>query len=339
MSETPIYPLLYPLRFEPVYQYRLWGGRRLAHWLKAPLPGNEPIGEAWLLSDRDEHPSRVAEGPLKGRTIGQLMEQSPRLILGKLAGRFRRFPLLLKFLDVDKMLSVQVHPPDGKAGLIPEGDTGKTEAWVVLEAGPESRIYAGLKPGTTPADLRTLSHETADKYLASFTPRRGQAVLIEAGTVHSLGDGVVVFEVQENSDVTFRLYDWDHIDPKTGHPRALQTEAALACIDFAQGAVQPIAPVMETMQPVLRERLVDCSHFRLWRLQSAAPFHVGAEDEPRVLVCIEGAGNVEYNGAGFAMEKGAVVLLPSAVGACGFRPESTVTLLEIAVAVAVPDHP
>ena len=333
MSETPIYPLLYPLRFEPVYQYRLWGGRRLAHWLKAPLPGNEPIGEAWLLSDRDEHPSRVAEGPLKGRTIGQLMEQSPRLILGKLAGRFRRFPLLLKFLDVDKMLSVQVHPPDGKAGLIPEGETGKTEAWVILEAGPESRIYAGLKPDTTPADLRTLSHETADKYLASFTPQRGQAVLIEAGTVHSLGDGVVVFEVQENSDVTFRLYDWDHIDPKTGHPRALQTEAALACIDFAQGSIQPTAPVMEAMQPAMRERLVDCSHFRLWRLQSAAPFHIGAEDEPRVLVCIEGAGSVEHNGADIAMEKGAVVLLPAAVGVCRFLPERPVTLLEIAVAV------
>jgi mannose-6-phosphate isomerase len=333
MSETPIYPLLYPLRFEPVYQYRLWGGRRLAHWLKAPLPGNGPIGEAWLLSDRDDHPSRVAGGPLEGRTIAQLMEQSAELILGKLAGRFRRFPLLLKFLDVDKMLSVQVHPPDGKAGLIPEGDTGKTEAWVVLEAGPESRIYAGLKPGTTPADLRTLSHETADKYLASFTPRRGQAVLIEAGTVHSLGDGVVVFEVQENSDVTFRLYDWDHIDPKTGHPRALQTEAALACIDFAQGSIQPTAPVMEAMQPAMRERLVDCSHFRLWRLQSAAPFHIGAEDEPRVLVCIEGAGSVEHNGADIAMEKGAVVLLPAAVGVCRFLPERPVTLLEIAVAV------
>jgi mannose-6-phosphate isomerase len=333
MTKSP----LYPLRFEPVYQYRLWGGRRLAHWLKAPLPGNEPIGEAWLLSDRDEHPSRVAEGPLKGCTIAQLMEQSPERVLGKLAGRFRRFPLLLKFLDVDKMLSVQVHPPDGKAGLIPQGETGKTEAWVVLEAGPESRVYAGLKPGTAPADLRALSHETVDKYLASFTPQRGQAVLIEAGTVHSLGDGVVVFEVQENSDVTFRLYDWDHIDPKTGHPRALQTEAALACIDFAQGAVQPIAPLMEMKQPVLRERLVDCSHFRLWRLQSAAPFQVGAEDEPRVLVCIEGAGSVEYNGADFAMEKGAVVFLPAAVGACGFRPESNATLLEIAV--AIPDHP
>jgi mannose-6-phosphate isomerase len=324
---------LYPLRFEPVFQYRLWGGRRLAHWLGTPLPGKEPIGEAWLLSDRDEHPSRVAEGPLKGRTIAQLMEQSPGLILGKLARRFRRFPLLLKFLDVDKMLSVQVHPPDGMADQLPEGETGKTEAWVVLEARPESRIYAGLKPGTAAADLHALSHETADQYLANFAPQRGQAVLIEAGTVHSLGDGVVVFEVQENSDVTFRLYDWDHMDPKTGHPRALQIEAALACIDFTQGAIHPVTPVTEMMVPVLRERLVDCSHFRLWRLQSAAPFQVGAEDEPRVLVCIEGAGSVEHNGADFAMEKGAVVLLPAAVGVCQLRPELPVTLLEIAIAV------
>src|SRR5271168_3567897 len=98
---------LYPLRFAPIYQYRLWGGRRLADWLKAPLPNDGPIGEAWLLSDRDEHPSRVADGPLKGRTIAQLMELSPKHILGKLAERFRRFPLLLKFLDVHQMLSVR----------------------------------------------------------------------------------------------------------------------------------------------------------------------------------------------------------------------------------------
>ena len=161
---------LYPLRFAPIYQYRLWGGRRLADWLKTPLPGDGPIGEAWLLSDRDDCPSRVAEGPLKGRTIAQLMEQSPKLILGKLAPRFRRFPLLLKFLDVREMLSVQVHPPDSKADLIPKGETGKTEAWVVLEAEPGSRVYAGLKPGTTAEDLRALSKQTVNNYLASFTP-------------------------------------------------------------------------------------------------------------------------------------------------------------------------
>src|SRR5271163_630241 len=143
---------LYPLRFEPIYQYRLWGGRRLTDWLKAPLPGDGPIGEAWLLSDRDEHPSRVAQGPLKGRTIAQLMEQSPKLILGKLAQRFQRFPLLLKFLDVQQMLSVQVHPSDSNTDLIPRGDTGKTEAWIVLKTEPTSRVFVGLKPGTTAED-------------------------------------------------------------------------------------------------------------------------------------------------------------------------------------------
>ena len=103
---------LYPLRFEPIYQYRLWGGRRLANLLSAPLPGDGPIGEAWLLSDREDHPSRVADGPLKGRSIGQLLHQWPEQLLGKLAGRFHRFPLLLKFLDVRDTLSVQVHPSD-----------------------------------------------------------------------------------------------------------------------------------------------------------------------------------------------------------------------------------
>src|SRR5512140_652395 len=145
---------LSPLWFEPIYQYRLWGGRRLAGVLAAPLPGDGPIGEAWLLSDRDDHPSLVANGPLKGRTIGQLLEQYPEQLLGKLAQRFRRFPLLLKFLDAREMLSVQVHPADTHTDLLPAGETGKTEAWVVLEARTESRIYAGLKPGTTADDLR-----------------------------------------------------------------------------------------------------------------------------------------------------------------------------------------
>ena len=103
---------LYPLRFEPIYQYRLWGGRRLANLLSAPLPGDGPIGEAWLLSDRDDHPSVVADGPLKGQTIEELMQQWSEQLLGKLAGRFRRFPLLLKFLDARETLSVQVHPSD-----------------------------------------------------------------------------------------------------------------------------------------------------------------------------------------------------------------------------------
>ena len=112
--------LLYPLRFEPIYQYRLWGGRHLARWLTAPLPSG-PVGEAWLLSDRDDHQSRVSDGPLKGQSVGQLLRQFPKQILGKLAGRFHRFPLLLKFLDVHEMLSVQVHPTKANTNLLPSG--------------------------------------------------------------------------------------------------------------------------------------------------------------------------------------------------------------------------
>jgi mannose-6-phosphate isomerase len=176
--------LLYPLRFEPIYQYRLWGGRRLANLLSAPLPGDGPIGEAWILSDREDHQSRVSNGPLKGRTIGQVLEQFPEQSLGKLAQRFRRFPLLLKFLDAREMLSVQVHPTAANADLLPAGETAKTEAWVVLEAEPKSRIYAGLKPGTTADDLRrALANGKVADHLACFTPKP------DDGFFHSGGDG------------------------------------------------------------------------------------------------------------------------------------------------------
>jgi mannose-6-phosphate isomerase len=327
----PTQTALYPLRFEPIYQYRLWGGRRLADLLAAPLPGDGPIGEAWVLSDRDDHASRVADGPLKGRTIGQLMEQSPEQLLGKLAGRFSRFPLLLKFLDVREMLSLQVHPADARKDLLPAGETGKTEAWVVLEAGTKSRIYAGLKSGITADDLRrAVAGGVVADDVASFTPKQGDSVFIPAGTVHSLGD-VVVFEIQENSDVTFRLDDWGHIDPKTGRPRALQIDQALSAINMAQGEIAPVAPVVEETKPVERERLFDCDHFRLWRLRGQSPFAVGAAGAPRVLVCIEGTGRVEHGGQTYAAAKGDVLLLPAGVGVGAFRPSGAVTLLEVAL--------
>jgi mannose-6-phosphate isomerase len=327
----PMQTVLYPLRFEPIYQYRLWGSRRLADLLTAPLPGDGPIGEAWVLSDRADHASRVADGPLEGRTIGQLMEQSPEQLLGKLAGRFSRFPLLLKFLDVRELLSLQVHPADDRKDLLPAGETGKTEAWVVLEAGTKSRIYAGLKPGTTTDDLRhAVSSGVVADNVASFIPKQGDAVLVPAGTVHSLGD-VVVFEIQENSDVTFRLDDWGHVDPKTGRPRALQVDQALSAIDLSQGAVKPVSPVVEETAPVERELLFDCDHFRLWRLRGQSPFAVGAAGAPRVLVCLEGMGRVEHEGETYSTGKGDVWLLPAVVGACVFRPSGPVSVLEVAL--------
>ncbi len=322
---------MYPLRFEPIYQYRLWGGRHLAELLTAPLPGDGPIGEAWLLSDRDDHASKVADGPLKGSTIGQLMEQYPDQLMGKLAGRFGRFPVLLKFLDANEKLSVQVHPKDEQSDYIPAGESGKTEAWVVLEAGPKSRIFAGLKPGTTRDDLeRSLKSRAVADILDSFTPSVGDAVFIRAGTVHSLSD-VVVFEVQENSDVTFRLFDWDRVDPKSGKPRRLQVEQAVACVDYDQVAIRPVAPLLEETAPVRRVQLFHCEQFSVWRHTGQSPFTVGAAGMPRVLVCIVGDGELEHNGTSYPVGRGDVVLLPAEVGERLYRPRNAVSVLEVAL--------
>lgn len=322
---------LYPLRFEPIYQYRIWGGRRLENLLSTPLPGDLPIGEAWVLSDRDDFPSIVADGPLKGETIGQLFKQFADQLFGKTAGQYSRFPLLLKFLDSSAMLSVQVHPSDMKKEFIPEGEQGKTEAWIVLDTEPESRIYAGLKSETTAEDIRkSIANKTVAEQLASFIPKQGDVVFLQAGTVHSMGN-VVIFEVQQNSNITFRLYDWDHIDAKTGKLRDLQIDEALACIDYSKGAVGPSLPVIEESETVLRERIILCDYFGLWRLSGESEFMFGEDAKARVLVCIEGEGNLEYDGADYKVSKGDVILIPAIVGACKYKPDRAFNLLEISL--------
>jgi len=168
--------------------------------------------------------------------------------------------------------------------------------------------------------------------LAWFAPRAGDAVFTPAGTVHALGGDLVVFEIQQNSDVTFRLYDWGHIDKETGNSRDLQVEKALACIDFGnRHGAGLVRPVLEVTKPVERESLFDCAAFQVWRLRGHSSFTVGVAERPRVLVCIEGAGQIDFNGTSFAVGQGDVFLLPATVGACIFHPGGSVILLEIAL--------
>jgi mannose-6-phosphate isomerase len=261
-----------------------------------------------------------------------VIEQFREPLMGKLSSRFTRFPLLLKFLDAHEMLSVQVHPSDDSSELVPAGDTAKTEAWVVIEAENGSHIYAGLRPGTTASNLRqSLDDGTVADHLVNIVPKPGDAVFIPGGTVHTLGDDVVVFEVQQNSDTTFRLYDWGHVDPETKEPRALQVDEALACIKFGESNSGLTAPRVETTSPVERERLFDCHAFLVWRVLGQDPFTVGATAEPRVLVCIKGSGRIMHNGTPYAVGKGDVWLLPSEAGECAFQPRGEIALLEIAI--------
>lgn len=314
-----------PLRFGPIFQYRLWGGRHLGGLMNVPIPDG-PIGEAWLLSDRDDHASRVVDGPLAGWTLQDLLRAAPGQLLGEGSDAVTRFPLLLKFLDCHEMLSVQVHPSEAD-GL---GDA-KTEAWVVVAAGEHSLIYAGLEPGTEPDDLRALSTATMAQRVASFTPEPGDAVFVPAGTVHCLGGDVVVFEVQQNSDVTFRLYDWDRTDPATGEPRALQVDDAVACVDWSSGPVAAVVPLVESVEPARRERLFDCEQFGVWRLTGRLPFPVGAPGEPRVLVSIGGEADIDHDGDSYPLRRGEVLVLPAVVGVCVVRPHGEVTVLEVSL--------
>ena len=241
-----------------------------------------------------------------------------------------RFPLLLKFLDCNEVLSVQVHPSDDQTAYIPKGDSGKTEAWVVLETNNDSRIYAGLKKGTTKESLvKSIENNSVSKQLHSFVPKVDDAIFIQSGTVHTL-DGAVVFEVQENSDVTFRLYDWDRSDPKTGKPRELQVDKAIACIDFNQVEIGPVTP-LKSQEVKNGEILFDNEHFKLWRILSKTPVAVGYDDEPVILVCIDGAGTMNYHKTEYSMAKGEVMLLPAAVGQLILHPDKKITLLQIAI--------
>jgi len=322
-------PKLYPLKFEPIFKSMLWGGRRLRPFLGRPGGSDEPVGEAWVLSDVDGNPSRVTNGPLAGTTLRELLADAPRRVLGPAKPANGRFPLLLKFIDARQELSVQVHPNDAQAYARKPGQAGKTEAWVVLEADPAtSKIYAGFRPGVGPDTFRAaMSDRAAHRTLHQFTPAPGDCVFLRAGTVHAIGANILLFEVQQTSDITYRLYDWDRVDAKTGKPRDLHVEDGLACSDFAAGPCHPVRPEVEADAPGKRERLVRCEYFTLHRVAAEAPVTLGQEGRCRVVVCVAGAGTL----AGEPVAAGDVVLLPAEVGAAELVPDGSATVLECGV--------
>ena len=324
---------LYPLRFEPIFKSNLWGGERLPKLLRRELPaGNkDPIGEAWILTDVGDQPSRVTNGTLAGKDLRELIQNFGDSLLGDSKRPGGRFPLLLKFLEARKPLSVQVHPNDDQASLM-TGDAdaqGKSEAWVILEAEADSNIYSGLKPGVDARRLRhALADNTASNLLHTFQPAAGDCVFLRSGTVHALGAGLMLFEIQQTSDITYRLYDWGRVDARTGEPRELHVSESLACTEFSRGPVDPVNPVPEVVGDVSRELLVSSEFFTLWRHEGDEPFGVGATGECRVIVNVGGDAIVEHGGTGTEFRFGDVVMLPASVGPCEVVPGGDVCVLE-----------
>lgn len=316
---------LYPLRFEPILKRYLWGGRRLGQVLNKPLGEGDDYAESWEICDRPNDQTVIAAGPLQGTTLGELVRTRGEELLGRHAPQ-PRFPLLFKFLDAQKTLSVQVHPDDERASRLDPPDFGKTEAWVVLEAEPGSLIYAGLKRGVDRSQLeRELARGTCELCLHSFEPRPGDCVFLPAGVVHAIGAGLLIAEIQQSSDVTYRLFDFNRVGPD-GRPRALHIKEALDVIDFAHGPCLPQTPQRTGLPRV--ERLVECDKFTLDRWSIASPRTVGGDNCCHLLAVIDGAVSIASDPHQRPLRRGESMLLPASLGKCRLEPQATAVLLD-----------
>lgn len=316
---------LAPLRFVPRFRRYLWGGRRLETLLGKSLPAGNDYAESWEVVERDGEQSVVAAGPWAGQTLGELRHQFGEELLGPVADR--PFPLLFKFLDAHQKLSVQVHPNDTQAAQLNPPDLGKTEAWVILHADPGAYLYAGLKRGFDRAAFeRELRRGTADLCLHRCEPQPGDCYFIPAGVLHALGEGLVVAEIQQASDTTFRLHDWNRLGAD-GRPRPLHLEAGLAVIDFDRGPVAPQRP-LSTDRPSV-QRLVRCPYFTLDRWQWSGTEAAGGDGRFHLLAVLEGEVTVAGDAANRPLRAGETMLLPASSGPTPCHAAHSATMLDI----------
>jgi mannose-6-phosphate isomerase len=326
MNTMPAEPL-YPLHFEPILKELIWGGRRLATVLGKPLGSGAHYAECWEITDHRNGVSRVAEGPLRGTTLRDLVHGRGAELLGPGIAPRDQFPLLVKFIDAHHVLSVQVHPDDDRGRRL-AADNGKTEAWVVVHTEPGSLIYAGLERGVTRRDLaQAMRTGAVEPLLNRFEPKLGDCILIPAGTVHAIGAGIMLAEIQQMSDATFRIHDWGRVG-MDGKPRPLHPEAALESTDFSTGPVGPVPSCPEPMAGGTRERLVRCPYFALERLRLDGTTSAGAEvsvplgsaERFTILIGLEGLAEVRYAGGVAPLGLGQTLLLPAALGTCSIVP-------------------
>jgi mannose-6-phosphate isomerase len=304
---------LEPLVFEPYLRPQVWGGRRLETMFGKRLPGPGGYGESWEVSGHPHHVSRVTDGPLAGTTLNELCRQFPRELFGQTVPPDGGFPLLVKLLDCHDLLSIQVHPNDEQAGRLTIGERGKTEAWVVLAVEPGGRIYAGLKPGVTRKVLEQhLSSGTMEACLHIIEPKVGDCVYIPAGTVHAMGGGIVVAEVQQSSDATFRLFDWNRVGTD-GRPRQLHLTESFASIDFSRGPIRPASPTPLTDVPTncCGESLVRCDYFALDRYRLGQNLSVPYSNQLSIWMVVSGAPVLRGGGYRRTFSPGQTVLVPA----------------------------
>jgi mannose-6-phosphate isomerase len=316
---------LYPLKFKPRLVEKMWGGRKLETVLGKPLPPDQRIGESWELYDFPPGivegslnwvSAIVAEGPLAGKSLHELVLDHGRDLTGDvpLVGDQKQFPILIKFLDAREDLSVQVHP-DEEFCRNNRGAHLKSEAWYVLQNDPGAKLYKGLQAGVTPESFRSaIDQGTVEKSIKTVAVKEGDCHYLPSGTIHALGAGILVAEVQTPSDTTFRVFDFNRIDPSTGKTRKLHVTDALACIDFSGKEPPPqkrdhVGSLFTTVS-----RLVSCPYFTIEKVR----FSEGVEqpipyDQPVVWMMLDGQAQVKVDELKqpIHIKRGETVLFPA----------------------------
>lgn len=299
-----------PLFFTPILKRIRWGGRRLGTLLGKPVGPETDYAESWEVVDHGADQSTLPEGEFAGWTLQRFVKERGQDLFGRHAGR-TQFPLLVKFLDANDRLSLQVHPNDEQAKTFDPVENGKTEAWVIVHAEPGSQLYAGLKPGVDRDTFRQrLTGEGLEDCLHKFAVSTGDCVFIPAGTVHAIAEGIVLAEIQQSSDLTFRLHDWGRVG-SDGNPREIHVEEGLSCIDFERGPVSPVTP-RKLSNSSITEELVRCDYFVMHRHQTSEPFSIPTDERFHVLMILEGAANLLSEGKPYPMQLGQTALIPAA---------------------------
>jgi mannose-6-phosphate isomerase len=321
--------MLYPLIFQPRYKDRVWGGRELERLYGKRLPADTPIGESWEIADRPGDASLIANGPLAGRNLRWLMENHASEVLGGAKPAAEgRFPLLCKILDAREKLSLQVHPPASKAKEL-RGEP-KTEMWYIADAAPDASLYVGLKRGVTRAEFEA---KIADGSVADcfhrIPVRAGDAMFLPSGRVHAIGDGLVIFEIQQNSDTTYRVFDWNRVG-LDGKPRELHIAQSLASIDFNDFEPKLAPPDFVADGAIQKRPLVIDPLFNVteWKLNPAG----GGELKPgklQIMAVTAGAVEIKSGSTVVHLSTGQFCLVPASLPQSEVSAKSAATLLYV----------
>lgn len=320
---------IYPLKFTPIFKEKVWGGTRLKDILNKDIPFNTLIGESWELTDRAHDVSIINNGYYAGKSLRVPMYELGDSLLGtqKACDAWGRFPLLVKFLDASEKLSVQVHPNDKQAQQFEEDDPGKTEMWYVLYAEPHAKIIYGCDKKV--AD--TFTHNTVDSsiesLLHSYTIQAGDFIFVPAGQIHTMYGGCVILEIQQNSDVTYRIYDWGRVG-LDGLPRPLHIAKSLECIDYEKpkNHIQHLAHITESSI-----KLIDCPYFKAHYVSTSKQFTDDCSGKMfKIIAPVYGEGSIVFDKTkNISFRVGDIILLPAALGNYTIIPVSTIRFLLI----------